>query len=111
MDAYEMDAYFPKNSLLLGKNSLILLNISLLIELGNCSKSCCGTAVSWSASTSKCLKFAKFPVKFPDSREIARRQARSTLRRQPGIPEAGGATPQRAEKSAVGALLQLGAGL
>jgi hypothetical protein len=30
---------------------------------------------------------------------------------QPGIPEAGGVTLQRAEKPAVGALLQLGAGL
>jgi hypothetical protein len=31
------------------------------------------------------LKIAKFPVKFPDGREFARRRARSALRRQPAI--------------------------
>jgi hypothetical protein len=31
-------------------------------------------------------EIAEFPVKFPVSREFAWRQARSTLRRQPGIP-------------------------
>jgi hypothetical protein len=54
---------------------------------------------------------AEFPVKFPDSREIAWRRARSALRRQPGFREAGGATPQRVDKPAVGGLLQFDAGL
>jgi hypothetical protein len=43
---------------------------------------------------------SKFPVKFPDSREIVRRRVRSALRRQPVSPADGGATPQGAEKRA-----------
>src|ERR1700674_5647009 len=108
-----MDAYFSvtPNSLIPAKNSLFVEIFFLLICVGNCAKSDCGAAVSCSKIFSRCLKIAKFPVKFPDSREIAWRRARSALRRQPGSPEAGEITPQRRERHAFGGLLQLGAGL
>jgi len=56
-------------------------------------------------------EIAKFPVKFPVSREFAWRPVRSALRRQPDSPEAGDNKPPRREKPAVGGLLQFGAGL
>jgi hypothetical protein len=84
MDAY--DAYFSVtlNSLIPAKNSLFVEIFSLLICVGNCAKSDRGAAVSCSKTFSRCLKIAKFPVKFPDSREIEWRRARSALQRQPG---------------------------
>jgi hypothetical protein len=42
------------------------------------------TALFCANPVSKCLRIAEFPVKFPDSREIARRQVRSALQPQPG---------------------------
>jgi hypothetical protein len=66
--------------------------------------------VSCPDAVSRWLKIAKFPVKFPDSREFAWRRERLALRRQPASPKDGGGTPQRAEKPAVGGLLQFGAG-
>ena len=66
------------------KNSLILKIFSLIICVGNCSGSGCGAAVSWSSIVSLSPRIAKFPVKFPDTREFAGRLVRSALRRQPG---------------------------
>jgi hypothetical protein len=77
------------NSLITAKNSLFVEIFSLLICVGNCAKSDCGAAVFCSKTFSRCLKIAKFPVKFPDSREIAWRRARSALRRQPASPTPG----------------------
>jgi hypothetical protein len=72
-----------KNSLLLDQNSLFFEIISLFARVGNCSISDCSTVVSCAKTVAKCLKIAKFPVKFPDSRESPWRRARSALRRQP----------------------------
>jgi hypothetical protein len=58
--------------------------VSLLVCLGNCARSHCSAAVSSHKIGSGSLKIAKFPVKFPVSREFAWRQVRSALRRQPG---------------------------
>ena len=101
MDAYDLVpsfcdfAYeFPVNGL---KIPLLRNNfpVSSRREL---DKSPCGTAVSQSEIISRCPKFAKFPVKFPDSREIARRRARSALRRQPGSPALGETIPDTRRK-------------
>ena len=72
------------NSLFLRNNSLILKIFSLLICVGNCSRSGCSAAVSWHVIVSLSPRIAKFPVKFPVSREFAWRRVRSALRRQPG---------------------------
>jgi hypothetical protein len=74
------------NSLIPFKNSLILKLFSLIICLGNCSRSGCSTAVSWHQIVSLSPRIAEFPVKFPDTREFAWRLVRSALRRQPGSP-------------------------
>jgi hypothetical protein len=71
-------------SLLPVLNSLFREIFSLLICVGNFSKSRCGTSISCSRVTSRGPKTAIFPVKFPVSREFARRRVRSALRRQPG---------------------------
>jgi hypothetical protein len=57
----------------------------LLICVGNCAKSDCGAAVSCYEIGLGSPEIAKFPVKFPDSREFAWRRVRSALGRQPGI--------------------------
>src|SRR5258705_5089377 len=74
------------NSLLSPSNSLFFGNISLLICVGNCSRSGCNAAVSCSKLLPKALEIAKFPVKFPDTRESGWRRVRSALRRQPASP-------------------------
>jgi hypothetical protein len=61
-------------------------SFSLLIFTGNCSRSDSSTAVSRHGIRAWNPKNAKFPVKFPVSREFARRLERSALRRQPAIP-------------------------
>jgi hypothetical protein len=71
------------NSLIPAKNSLFFETFSLLICVGNCAKSDCGAAVSCYEIGLGSPKIAKFPVKFPVSREFAWRRARSALRRQP----------------------------
>ena len=73
------------NSLIPAKNSLFLEIFSLLICLGNCAKSDCGAAVSCYEIGPGSPEIAKFPVKFPVSREFPWRRVRSTLRRQPPI--------------------------
>ena len=73
------------NSLFLRNNSLILKISSLLTCVGNCLRSGCCTAVSCSDIGSNTLKIAKFPVKFPVSREFVWRRVRSALRRQPAL--------------------------
>ena len=73
-------------SLIPTKNSLFFEIVSLLICVGNCARSHCGAAVSSHAIGARSLKIARFPVKFPVSREFAWRRERSALRRQPGIP-------------------------
>ena len=73
-------------SLIPTKNSLFFEIVSLLICVGNCARSHCGAAVSSHEIGSRSLKIARFPVKFPVSREFAWRRERSALRRQPGIP-------------------------
>ena len=72
-----------RNSLMFTKNSQILKIFSLIICIGNCRK--------WLPRSGFLLlnrlhaaKIAKFPVKFPDTRELAWRPVRSALRRQPG---------------------------
>jgi hypothetical protein len=52
--------------------------------VGNSRKDRCGTALFCSSPAPESLKIAKFPVKFPVSREFAWRRVRSALRRQPG---------------------------
>jgi hypothetical protein len=79
-----MDAYL--NSLIPAKNSLFFEIFSLLICVGNCAKSDCGASVSCYEIGLGSPEIAKFPVKFPVSREFAWRRVRSALRRQPGIP-------------------------
>jgi hypothetical protein len=52
--------------------------------LGNCARSHGSAAVSSHGAAPRRLKIAEFPVKFPVSREFARRRVRSALRRQGG---------------------------
>jgi hypothetical protein len=73
-----------RNSLIPFKNSLFLKIFSLLICVGNFTRSRCGAAVSCYEIGPGSLEIAKFPVKFPVSREFARRRVRSALRRQGG---------------------------
>jgi hypothetical protein len=73
-----------ENSLFLVDNSLFLKIFSLLSSVGNCTRSRCGTATSCSKKAALGSKIAKFPVKFPVSREFAWRRVRTALRRQPG---------------------------
>ena len=72
-----------RNSLIPFKNSLILKTFSLNSCLGNCLRSGCSAAVSWYEIVSLGPRIAKFPGKFPDTREFAWRLVRSALRRQP----------------------------
>jgi hypothetical protein len=58
---------------------------SLLVCVGNFAKSRCSAAISLSGFGVLRLKIAKFPVKFPVSKELARRRVRSALRRQPAF--------------------------
>src|ERR1700730_17685187 len=83
-----MDAYTQNSlkSLIPAKNSLFFEIFSLLTCVGNCAKSDCGTAVSCYEIGLGSPEIAKFPVKFPVSREFAWRRVRSALRRQPGSP-------------------------
>jgi hypothetical protein len=80
------------NSLIQLTSSLFFEKSSLLICLGNCSKSHCSAVVSSHETGYRSLKIAKFPVKFPVSREIAWRPVRSALRRQPTSPAPGDST-------------------
>ena len=82
MDAYDASTSARLNSLFLLNYSLFFETFSLLIYLGNCSRSACSTAVSCFGIGPGSLKSAKFPVKFPVSREFVWRHA---LRRQPTI--------------------------
>jgi hypothetical protein len=75
-----------KNSLLRPTNSLFLKIFSLLVRLGNCSRSGCGTGASCVEISPKRPKIAEFPVKFPVSREFGWRLVRIPLRRQPTSP-------------------------
>src|SRR5258705_12389310 len=61
--AQQMDAY--QISLFLPENSLFFKIFSLLICVGNCSRSGCSTAVSCYEIDSQSPRIAKFPVKFP----------------------------------------------
>jgi hypothetical protein len=74
------------DSLLSRRNSLIIEIFSLLICLGNCWGKRCSAAVSCSGIGSRSPEIAKFPVKFPVSREFGWRQVRSALRPQGGSP-------------------------
>ena len=56
-------------------------------------KSGCGAAVSWCKIMSLSRKIAKFPVKFPVSREFTWRRVRSALHRQPTSPTLGENVP------------------
>jgi hypothetical protein len=68
----EMDAYrFPDTC----KNSLFVEIFSLLICVGNCAESDCGAAVPCYEIGPESPETAKFPVKFPVSRELAWRRA------------------------------------
>jgi hypothetical protein len=71
------------NSLFLVLNSLFLKIFSLLMRAGKRSRSGCSTAVSCYEIGPGSPKIAKFPVKFPVSREFAWRRVRSPLCRQP----------------------------
>ena len=85
---------FPHvNSLLRLRKSLFARIFSLLTFLGNCLRSDCSTAGSCYESGSWRSETAKFPVKFPVSREFSRRRVRSALRRQPTSPALREAVP------------------
>jgi hypothetical protein len=71
------------NSLLPPEDSLFFKIFSLLIRVGNCPRSHCSTVTSGFNRASQSPRIAKFPVKFPDTREFAWRLVRSALRRQP----------------------------
>ena len=81
-DAYQISLFLPEIS-------LFFTIFSLLICVGNCSRSGCSAAVSWYCIVSLSPRIAKFPVKFPVSREFVWRPVRSALRRQPGSPTFG----------------------
>jgi hypothetical protein len=72
---------------------------SLLIRVGNYARSGCGTAAYGFKGPSRSPEIAKFPVKFPVSREFARRQARSALRRQPASHSTQDSTVENAESA------------
>jgi hypothetical protein len=78
-----------RNSLIPEKSSLFPEIFSLLTWVGNFATNRCSAAISLSALGSQSLKIAKFPVKLPVSRELARRRVRSALRRQPTSPALG----------------------
>jgi hypothetical protein len=59
-----------RNSLLALKNSLFFKIFSLLIFAGNLPGNRCGTGVFRTDIASKSPKMVKFPVNFPDSREL-----------------------------------------
>ena len=82
------------------KNFPVLANFSLFSCLGNCERNGCGTAVSRRIGLSWGPKFAKFPVKFPVSREFGGRPARSALHRQPGSPRFRASPPRTPEEAA-----------
>ena len=88
------------NSLIQLNSSLFLEKLSLLICLGNFAISHCSAAVSSHKADPGGVKIVGFPVKFPVSREFARRRVRSALRRQPAGPEAGDSNPPRTQKPA-----------
>jgi len=67
----------------IAQNSLFFEIFSLIICLGNCARNRCSTAVSCVEPGAQGPRIAKFPVKFPVSREFAWRRVRSALRRQP----------------------------
>ena len=72
------------HSLIPFENSLFPKIFSLIICVGNFTRSRCGAAVSCYEIGPGSLEIAKFPVKFPDTRESGWRRVRSALRRQPG---------------------------
>ena len=92
------------NSLFLVLNSLFFKIFSLLICVGNCAKSDCGAAVSCCEIGLGSPEIAKFPVKFPVSRECAWRRVRSALRRQPGIPASRSIAESSGERPAISGL-------
>jgi hypothetical protein len=96
------------NSLIPAKNSLFLEIFSLLICVGNCAKSDCGAAVSCYEIGPGSPEIAKFPVKFPVSREFAWRRVRSALRRQPAVRSAEVLPQGMPEMPANGGLLRIG---
>src|ERR1700676_5229631 len=89
MDAYAFGKKFPCCDLEIPCSPKYF---SLLICVGNRSISRCRTAISCYEIGLGSLKVAKFPVKFPDSRECARRRVRAALRRQPTSPAPGDLT-------------------
>jgi hypothetical protein len=93
------DNFCDSNSLLPLTNCLLFEIFSLLICIGNCAKSRCGTAVSCSNIVFGSPGIAIFPVKFPVSREFAWRRVRSALRRQPGSPSLGETVPDTRRKA------------
>ena len=64
-----VDVTRTRNSLIPKKCSLFPEIFSLLICIGNFTKSRCSAAISLSVLGSRSLKIAKFPVKLPISRE------------------------------------------
>jgi hypothetical protein len=87
------------NSLFSQIDSLFLEVFSLLTCVGNCSRSACSIETHYAETGSRSPKIAKFPVKFPVSREFAWRPVRSALRRQPGsvaIPTWASTDPRKA---------------
>src|ERR1700676_1856909 len=61
---------FREHSLLPAKKSLFPEIFSLLVCVGNFTRSRCGTAVSRNEIRFRGTKIAKFPVNFPVSREL-----------------------------------------
>jgi hypothetical protein len=68
----------------------------------------CNDATIWSLWRARSHDFAKFPVKFPVSRENGQSRGRSALLRQPTSPISRDSLYDVAQKPAVGGLLALG---
>jgi len=81
MDAYRLSVC-RENSLLLAKNSLFLKIFSLLVCVGNCSRTGCSTGVFRIKIGSQSPRIAKFPVKFPGNASRAISPAASTCSRR-----------------------------
>jgi hypothetical protein len=74
------------NSLILLRNSQMFRIFSLISSLGNSARKHCSAAVTCREGGFRSPEIAKFPVKFPDTRQFVWRPVRSALHRQQGIP-------------------------
>ena len=78
-------------------SSPVIRNVFPVSERRELDEKSCGAAVFRFGFGSKGPKIAKFPVKFPVSREFVRRRVRSALPRQPAIRAFGQALQEARE--------------